>query len=104
MSKPLPTVGYDQIAANMRSRALFRNKPLTADEAITEVEAEDGKTLTLQERREFLRGWRVGAVTFALQGLRSAIPYLKAEQLEALADDLTALAGKHGIALSVDDE
>lgn len=100
--KTLPSVGYDHTGAVQRNRALFRNRGLTLEQAIAEIEEEDGRKLSKTERREFMRGWRVGGVTFPLNGIRDAIKCLNAEQLEALSADLFALAEKHKIELSID--
>lgn len=96
----LPRVGYDHIGTKRRVRTLAAGENMNVDQAIADLEQKEGRKLTTAERREFKRGWRVGGVTFPLNGMLDAVHDLNAEQLDALAADLCDLARKHGINLT----
>lgn len=92
----LPHLKEDHFGSRARWDALFHDRERTMAQALFDRETELGRALTLAERRQFFRGWRVGLLTYNINELRGLTRYLNADELETLGGELLALAQKYG--------
>lgn len=95
--KQYPRVGYSHDGAHARWSDMYNGTNKTHKVALAEFEEKLGHSLTLAERREFLRGWRVGKANVAINDIQRLLKYLTADELDTLGEELYQLGRKWGV-------
>jgi hypothetical protein len=105
--KQMPRSGCVHIGAKYRYLVLAGDEEyagLTMQTAFTKFaakEAEARRAVDARDKREFFRGWRAGKAQYAIRHFGYLMPYLNAEELEQLGEDLYGMARSWG-AITVD--
>lgn len=86
--------------ARMRWRCIYEELDLDVHSAMKARQQERVRPFDLQDRRDFFRGWRLGKAKYAIDDLQRYLNYAKSDEIEEIADELWAIARKHGLALS----
>lgn len=80
-----------------RQRALSLGDDISAKEAIEERTREKGCELDTQEKREFMRGWRLGKSRCAIDSIEFFLRYANAKAIEEIGDLLMGIVNKYGL-------